>query len=258
MLLRRVLLGVLICTVAIVQPRSHAIAADASGTHARIAVASNFIEVAQILVDRYAQASDDRIGISAASTGKLYAQIRNGAPFDVLLAADNTTAQRLVDEAMAVRASLYDYASGQLVLWSRDPTLAVDGERALREHQFHKFAIANPELAPYGAAARAALQHIGRWDTLKSHLVLGENVGQATQFVLSGNAEAGLLPRSLVMQAQKQVGGASWRIPPDWYPPIIQSAVLLKHGSDNPAAIGFLKYLRSDAARAIITTHGYN
>ncbi len=225
---------------------------------ARVAVAANFTDVAHLLAQQYAQQSGNRIDISSASTGKLYAQIRNGAPFDILLAADNTTPQRLVADGLAEQSSLFAYASGELVLWSRDAALARDGEDALRQHAFQKFAIANPALAPYGIAAREALQHIGRWDTLKSHLVYGENVGQATQFVMSGNADAGLLPRSLVMESQRQVGGAFWLVPADWYKPITQTAVLLTRGSANPAAIGFMKYLRSEPARRIITAHGYH
>lgn len=224
----------------------------------RMAVAANFTEVARLLANQYADQTGQRIEISAASTGKLYAQIRHGAPFDILLAADDTTPQRLVHESLAVRSSLYDYATGRLMLWSRDSALITDGERVLRQHDFHRFAIANPTLAPYGAAAREVLQHVGRWGALKPRIVLGENVGQATQFVLSGNAEAGLLPRSLVMQAQQQVGGSFWLVPASWHQPIIQSAVLLDHGRDNPVAIGFLKYLRSDGARRIIVANGYD
>ncbi|TAL97939.1 MAG: molybdate ABC transporter substrate-binding protein [Rhodanobacter sp.] len=256
--LRRLLLSLLAIVGLLAWPSSRVAIAAAPAGQARLAVAANFTRVARLLADQYAHQSGSRIEISAASTGKLYAQIRHGAPFDILLAADNTTPQRLVDEGLAVRSSLYDYATGRLVLWSRDPTLITDGERVLRQHDFHKFAIANPELAPYGAAARAVLRHVGRWDALKPRLVLGENVGQATEFVISGNAKAGLLPRSLVMQAQRQMGGSSWLVPASWHPPITQSAVLLNHGRGNPAAIGFLRYLRSAAARRIIAAHGYD
>ncbi|WP_235604289.1 MULTISPECIES: molybdate ABC transporter substrate-binding protein [unclassified Rhodanobacter] len=256
--IRRVLLTLLAIAGLVAWPAHNAAAATEPVAQARVAVAANFTEVARLLAEQYTRQSGNRIEISAASTGKLYAQIHHGAPFDVLLAADDTTPKRLVDEGLAVRSSLYDYATGRLVLWSRDPALVDDGGNVLRNHTFHKFAIANPDLAPYGAAAREALQHIGRWDALKPQLVLGENVGQATQFVLSGNAEAGLLPRSLVMESQKQVGGSSWLVPASWHQPIIQSAVLLNRGSDNPAAIGFLGYLRDDAARRIIAAHGYD
>lgn len=256
--LRRVLLNLLAIVSLLAWPSSRVAMAAAPAGQARIAVAANFTPVAQLLAEQYEQHSGSSIQISAASTGKLYAQIRHGAPFDVLLAADNTTPQRLVDEGLAVRASLYDYATGRLVLWSRDATLIKDGERLLREHEFGKFAIANPELAPYGAAARDVLQHVGRWQAFKPRLVLGENVGQATQFVMSGNAQAGLLPRSLVIEATRQTGGSSWPVPASWHRPIIQSAVLLDRGRDNPAAIGFLHYLRSDAARRVIEAHGYD
>lgn len=256
--IRRVLLTLLSVVGLLAWPSCKIAAASEPAVQARIAVAANFTEVAHLLAKQYMRQSGNRIEISAASTGKLYAQIRNGAPFDLLLAADDTTPKRLVDVGLAVRSSLHDYAIGRLVLWSRDPAL-IDGDgTVLRNHTFHKFAIANPELAPYGAAAREALRHIGRWDALRPRLVLGENVGQATQFVLSGNAEAGLLPRSLVIEAQRQVGGSSWLVPANWHQPIIQSAVLLNRGSDNPAAIGFLDYLHSDAARGIIAAHGYD
>lgn len=256
--LRRMLSSLLAVVGLLAWPSSRVASAAAPAGQARLAVAANFSEVARLLADQYARQSGNRIGISAASTGKLYAQIRHGAPFDLFLAADNTTPQRLVDEGLAVRSSLYDYATGRLVLWSRDPTLITDGARVLRQHDFHRFAIANPELAPYGAAARDVLRHVGRWDALKPRLVFGENVGQANQFVISGNAEAGLLPRSLAMDAQRQVGGSSWQVPASWHRPIIQSAVLLNRGRANPAAIGFLRYLRSAAARRIITAHGYD
>lgn len=257
-LFRDVLLNLLASIGLLVWLSSHLAMAAAPAGQTRIAVAANFTGVAHLLANQYARQSGSRIEISAASTGKLYAQIRHGAPFDLLLAADSSTPQRLVEEGLAVRSSLYDYATGQLVLWSRDATLITDGERVLRQHDFHKFAIANPELAPYGAAARDVLQHVGRWDALRSRLVLGENVGQATQFVMSGNAEAGLLPRSLAMQAQQQAGGSSWPVPASWHRSIVQSAVLLNRARDNPVAIGFLKYLRSEAARRIMAAHGYD
>lgn len=225
---------------------------------ARVAVAANFSAVAQRLAQQYQQQSGNRIGLSSASTGSLYAQITQGAPFDVFLSADASTPQRLVQEGFAVRASLFTYATGRLVLWSRQPDKVVEGEALLRSGNFNKLAIANPELAPYGAAARDVLQHLGRWDAVQPNLVIGENVGQATQFVLTGNADVGLLPLSLALAAQRQVGGSSWSVPQAWHRPIVQSAVLLKHGSDNVAAKGFLKYLASDTARKLIRELGYD
>lgn len=233
-------------------------AGPACAGQARIAVASNFGEVARQLADRYGRQSGHDIQISTASTGKLYAQIGHGAPFDVLLSADNTTPQKLVREGLAVEATLHDYATGRLVLWSRQPGLVDDGEALLRSGAFNRLSIANPELAPYGAAARGFLQHLGRWDALQPKVVLGENVGQAMQFAFTGNADVGLLPSSLVMDAENRVGGSSWLVPQEQHQPIVQSAVLLTRAKDNPAARGFLDYLRSDAARAVIRAHGYD
>lgn len=229
-----------------------------AGAKARIAVAANFAEAARQLADDYGRKSGHRIEISSASTGKLYAQIVNGAPFDVLLAADDTTPRKLVAEGLADGSTLHDYATGRLVLWSRDPQRVKDGEALLRKGAIERLAIANPELAPYGAAARDALDYVRRWEELKPKLVLGENVGQAAQFVVSGAAPLGLLPRSLVQEARKTTPGSGWDVPASWHAPIVQSAVLLTRGERNPAARGFLKYLQSPAAKKKIHGFGYD
>lgn len=225
---------------------------------ARVAVASNFADAAKQLAAAYGKQSGHRIEVSAASTGKLYAQIRNGAPFDALLSADATTPRRLVDEGLADAGTLHDYAIGRLVLWSRDPARVKDGETLLRKGNIERLAIANPDLAPYGAAARETLDYLRRWEELRPKLVLGENVGQATQFVVSGAAPLGLLPRSLVQEARKTMPGSGWEVPASWHAPIVQSAVLLKRGERNPAARGFLKYLQSPAAKQRIRAFGYD
>jgi molybdate transport system substrate-binding protein len=226
---------------------------------ARLAVAANFADVARQLGKAYAKQSGHRIDISSASTGKLYAQIHNGAPFDVLLSADATTPRRLAEEGLADAVTLQDYAVGRLVLWSRDPGLVTDGEALLRKGHIERLAIANPDLAPYGAAARETLNYLRRWSELQPKLVLGENVGQAAQFVTSGAAPLGLLPRSLVMAAGKHGKlGSGWEVPANWHSPIVQSAVLLQHGARNPAARGFLKYLQSPAAQKQIHALGYD
>lgn len=225
---------------------------------ARVAVAANFADAARQLAADYGRQSGHRIDISAASTGKLYAQIRNGAPFDALLAADAATPRRLVAEGLADGATLHDYAVGRLVLWSRSPALVKDGQALLRHGRIDRLAIANPELAPYGAAAREVLRYVGRWDSLKPRLVMGENVGQAIQFVASGAAPVGLLPRALVQEARKSTPGSGWNVPASWHAPIRQSAVLLARGRDNAAARGFLQYLRSPEARTRIRALGYD
>lgn len=225
---------------------------------ARVAVAANFADAAKRLAADYSKQSGHRIEISAASTGKLYAQIHNGAPFDVLLAADAETPRRLVREGLADGTTLYDYAIGRLLLWSRDPALVKDGEALLRKGDIDRLAIANPELAPYGEAAREALTYVRRWEELKPRLVLGENVGQAAQFVTSGAAPLGLLPRSLVMQARKTTPGSGWEVPASWHSPIVQSAVVLERGRSNAAARGFLRYLQTPAVRKQIRSFGYD
>lgn len=225
---------------------------------ARLAVASNFAETARQLAREYSQQSGHRIEISAASTGKLYAQIRSGAPFDALLSADAATPRKLVAERLAHGDTLYDYAIGRLVLWSRDSTRVRNGERLLRERQIDRLAIANPELSPYGAAAREVLQNLDRWNGLQSNLVMGENVGQTAQFVITGAAPLGLLPRSLVLEARQANPGSGWEVPAALHAPIVQTAVLLEHGSGNVAARGFLLYLRSPIARKKIRVSGYD
>lgn len=230
----------------------------AKPAQARIAVAANFTDAARKLATDYSKQSGQKIEISSASTGKLYAQIVNGAPFDALLSADAETPRRLVDEGLADGATLHDYAIGRLVLWSRDPARVQGGEALLRKGDINRLAIANPALAPYGAAAREVLQHVRRWEELKPRLVMGENINQASQFVVTGAAPLGLLPRSLVMEANRKRQGSGWEIPAAWHAPIVQSAVLLKRGERNPAARGFLTYLRSPAAQRQIHSFGYD
>ncbi len=222
---------------------------------AQIAVAANFVTTAQELVADYQRVSGQTLGLSSASTGKLYAQIRNGAPFDLLLSADRATPERLVREDLALGDSLQDYAIGRLVLWAPGQDIRAAGEHVLREGEITRLAIANPQLAPYGEAAREVLEHVGRWQSLQPRIVRGENVGQAAQFVASGAAPFGLVPRSLVLDRDVD---AIWLVPADWHRPLLQAAVLLEHGHDNATARDFLAYLHSEAARRVILAHGYD
>lgn len=225
---------------------------------ARLAVAANFTSVAQLLADAYAAQSGHHIALSSGSTGKLYAQIRQGAPFDVFLAADRTTPQRLLDEGLAVADSLHDYAIGRLVLLSGHEGIGRADEQLLRERNFRTFAIANPRLAPYGVAAREVLAHVNRLAELEPRFVLGENIAQATQYITTGNADAGLVPWSLALELPTTSSTSWWLIPADWHAPIVQSAVLLNRAENNAAARGFLAYLQSADALRIITSHGYD
>lgn len=224
-------------------------AARAGEVH--VAVATNFAATARALGAAFAQEHGDTVVVSEGSTGKLYAQIVNGAPYEVLLAADAERPARLEAGGQAIAGTRFPYALGQLVLWSPDAG-RVEGASALRG-DFRHLAIANPELAPYGAAARDTLRRLGLWEALAPRLVRGEDIGQTYQFVATGNAELGFVALSQVAGA----GGSRWLVPADHHAPLEQQAVLLGPGRDDGAARAFLGFLRSDAARRTIAAAGY-
>jgi molybdate transport system substrate-binding protein len=239
------------------------LAASASGAaqaeEATVAVAANFAEPMERLQAIFEEQSGHELTLVIGSTGKLYAQIANGAPFDVLLAADQERPVRLVEEDHAVADSRFTYAVGRLSLWSADPELIGDGrgEAVLRSGDFDHIAIANPELAPYGLAARQTLEALDLQDELSPKIVQGENVGQTFQMVATGNAELGFVALSYVVSERNEVPGSRWDVPADLHEPIRQDAVLLAHGSDNSAATGLLDFLRSPEALAVIERFGY-
>jgi molybdate transport system substrate-binding protein len=229
--------------------------AHAHANEAQIAVAANFAAPAQRLAAQFEQRNGHRVRLSTGSTGKFYAQIRNGAPFDVLLAADHDTPQRLAEEKRAPGAP-FTYAIGKLVLWSPHTGL-VDGEgKVLATGAFKRLAMANPKLAPYGRAAEQAMQKLGVRAALEGRIVMGESIAQAFQFVASGNAELGFVALSQLRQSAPP-GGSAWLVPQSHYAPIRQDAVLLAHGEANQAAREFLEFLRSSAARGLIARYGY-
>jgi molybdate transport system substrate-binding protein len=226
--------------------------------HALVAVATNFAEVAQKLESEFEAGSSHEITLTSGSTGKLYAQIINGAPYDLLLAADQQRPRLLEQSGEAVNGSRSAYAIGRLTLWSPDPDkVAADGRETLQIGAFRSLAIANPELAPYGAAAKQTLQSLAVWDSLKNKTVMGQNVGQAHALVATGNAELGLVSLSYVMSPRNKQPGSRWDIPAKLHTPIRQDAVLLQHGADNMAARSFLEFLHTDDARATIVAFGY-
>jgi molybdate transport system substrate-binding protein len=231
-----------------------------SAQDARLAVASNFVNTAQVLVLKFSEQTPYKVSISAASTGKFYAQIRQAAPFDVFLSADRQTPERLANEGFAIKETLFDYARGRLVFVSQAPGSSTSAEQLLRQAQFKKLAIANPELAPYGLAAKQTLEALGLLPKVQPRLVMGENIGQAAHFVFSGNADAGLLPRAFALETleQKKLYQNSWLVPELLHQPIIQTAVLLTRGQHNQAARAFMQYLQLPEAQGIITSHGYN
>jgi molybdate transport system substrate-binding protein len=233
---------------------------QSSAQDARLAVASNFVNTAQVLVLKFSEQTPYKVSISAASTGKFYAQIRQAAPFDVFLSADRQTPERLVNEGFAVKGTLFDYARGRLVFVSQAPGSSTSVEQLLRQAQFKKLAIANPELAPYGLAAKQTLEALGLLPKVQARLVMGENIGQAAHFVFSGNADAGLLPRAFALETpeQKKLYQHSWLVPESLHQPIVQTAVLLTRGQHNQAARAFMQYLQQPEAQGIIASHGYN
>lgn len=224
---------------------------------AQIAVAANFASPAKKLAEEFRQRSGHRLALSSGATGKFYAQIRSGAPFDALLSADDETPLRLEKEKLAVTGSRFTYAIGRLALWS-PKTGFVDAEAAvLRTNTFSRLAIANPKLAPYGAAAKSTLERLGLWPTLQAKLVQGENIAQAYQFVSSGNVDLGFVALSQLREGREPATGSYWLVPERFHAPLRQDAMLLARGADNAAARAFLEYLRSAPARELIREYGY-
>ena len=250
--LRRVRLIVLAAVIAAALP------ANARAGEALVAVAANFAEVLEDLETMFEEASGHSLTVTTGSTGKLYAQIKQGAPFDILLAADQARPARLEDEGDAMPGSRFTYAIGQIVLWSPDTgAVAADGVETLKAGDFDNLAIANPDLAPYGLAAKQALQHFGLWDALADRIVMGQNIGQTFSMVATGNAPLGLVAKSYVLSPRNERAGSRWDVPAKAYDPIRQDAVLLKRAANNPAAQAFAEFLRSDKARPVIERFGY-
>jgi len=220
-----------------------------------VAVAANFTDAARDLAPLFENATGHTAKISFGSTGKLYTQIENGAPFEVFLAADSRRPQKAEAEGLAVPGSRFTYASGKLVLWSANPGLLADAEAWLLQGK-HRLAIANPKTAPYGVAAQQVIVHLGVWESQKRRIVQGDSIAQTFQFVATQNAEAGFVAYSQV-KAWKGERGSLWDVPQAYYAPIEQQAVLLKKGENNLAAKAFLEFLKSDAARAVIRGYGY-
>lgn len=221
----------------------------------QVAVAANFTAPMQKIAPLFEADTGHKAVLAFGSTGRFYAQIRNGAPFDVLLAADDETPVKLEREGQG--GSRFTYAIGKLVLWSRQPAL-VDGQgEVLKSGRFEKIALADPKLAPYGAAAIETMTKLGVTDTLRPKFVQGENIAQTWQFVATENAQLGFVALSQVWADGKLKEGSAWLVPSALYSPIRQNAILLNKGKDNAAATALLQYLRGDKARAIIQAYGY-
>lgn len=223
-----------------------------------VAVAANFVDVVEELTPVFERKSGHRLVATTGSTGKLYAQIVAGAPFQILLAADAATPERLATEGAGVPGSRFTYAIGRVALWSSDPKrIGADGKAALSAVDVRHIAIANPDLAPYGVAAREILEKLGLWNTLKSKIVMGQNIGQTHSMVATGNAQLGFVALSAVFSPRAPPQGSRWDVPEALFTPIRQDAILLKAGRDNIAARAFLDFLKSEPARAIVKRYGY-
>ncbi|WP_394682272.1 molybdate ABC transporter substrate-binding protein [uncultured Comamonas sp.] len=236
------------------------LAAFATGAHAdevSVAVAANFTAPMQKIAAAFEKDSGHKAVLSFGATGKFYAQINNGAPFGILLAADDTTPAKQAQEGKGVAASRFTYAIGQLVLWSKQAGYVDDTGAVLKTGDYRHIAIANPKLAPYGLAAMETLQHLGLTDAVTPKIVQGENIGQTYQFAASGNAQLGFVALSQVMEDGKLREGSAWIVPSAMHEPIRQDAVLLNSAKDNAAATALMQYLKGDKARAIIQSYGY-
>ena len=234
-----------------------AAAAAARAGEVQVAVAANFAGPLTRIGEAFAAATGHQLKVSSGATGKFYTQIVSGAPFEVLIAADDETPRRLVAEGHAVAGTNFTYATGRLVLWSAQPGL-VDGDGAvLASAQVKHVAIANPKVAPYGAAALEVIKARGLTEAVTPKLVTAESIAQAYQFAFTGNAELGFVALSQVAVPGKPVQGSYWLVPTRFHREIRQDAVLLRTGEKNPAAAALLAYLKSDAARAVIKDFGY-
>lgn len=223
-----------------------------------VAVAANFTKPMTEIAEAFEKSTGHSAKLSFGSSGKFVAQIENGAPFEVFMAADEENAVKLQTAGLAVADTRFTYALGKLVLWSATPGLVDDRGEVLGKGGFKHLALADPKLAPYGAAAVEVLKNLGLQEKLQPLIVQGENISQTHQFISTGNAELGFVALSQVIENGKIVGGSGWIVPDEGHTPIRQDAILLSRGADNPAAPALLQFLKGPEASAIILKYGYN
>ncbi|EJF91577.1 molybdate ABC transporter substrate-binding protein [Bartonella tamiae] len=218
-----------------------------------IAVASNFTEPAKEIAKKFEESTGYKTILSFGATGSIYQQIKNGAPYDVFLAADNHRPSLLIAEGFAVKESQLTYAIGTLVLWSASKDL-IKGEQSLSAENINHIAFCNPDAAPYGQAALETMKALNLYTKVQTKLVEGHNISQAFQFVKTGNAEIGFVALSQIIHEKK---GSFWIVPQKYYHPIEQDGVLLQHGKDNKAAKAFMIFLNGSEASQILADYGY-
>lgn len=223
----------------------------------QVAVAANFTAPIDEIGKAFNKATGHQLKVSTGASGKFYAQIKNGAPFQVFLSADEEKPAQLEKDGLAVQGSRFTYSIGKLVLWSADPGVVDAKGQVLVKNQFNKLAIANPKTAPYGEAAMETLGALKLKSLLEPKMVMGENISQTYQFVATGNAEIGFVALSQVTKDNKITSGSAWVVPENLYSPIRQDAVLLVNGKDSAAARQFLIFLKGAEATKVIKSYGY-
>jgi molybdate transport system substrate-binding protein len=247
-MLARFALALLLCASAFAQEITVAAAADLTAALPDIAA-------------KYKQQTGQDVKLTFGASGNLTTQIRNGAPFDIFFSADEDYPNQLIDAGLAEKNTLYRYAVGRLVLWIQNDSpldLSKRGMQALLDPTVKKISIANPQHAPYGRAAEAALRHFGIYDQISSKLVLGENVSQAAQFVESGNAQAGLIALSHALAPAMKSKGRYWTVPLDAYPTLNQAAIVLSNSKQKEAARKFLEFMRSPEVTSLLQSYGFS
>ena len=230
---------------------------SAHADEVQVAVAANFTAPIQAIAADFKKDTGHTLVAAYGATGQFYAQIKNGAPFEVFLSADDSTPQKLESEGDTVKGSRFTYAVGTLALWSAKEGYVDAKGDVLQKNQYQHLSIANPKAAPYGLAATQVLAKLGLTDQVKSKLVEGQNITQAYQFVSTGNAELGFVALSQIYKDGKVSSGSAWIVPGQMHDPIKQDAVILNKGKDNPAAKALVDYLKGPKAAAVIKSYGY-
>ncbi len=230
----------------------------ASAGTVQVAVAANFSEPMKTIAAAFARDTGHKVSTSSGATGKLYAQIKNAAPFDVFLSADEATPAQLERDGIAVAGTRFTYAVGRLALWSASADLVDAKGEVLKSGNFNKIALASPKAAPYGAAAIETLNRLELLSALQPRFVMGESIGQAFSFVATGNAALGFVALSQVTQAGQLTSGSVWLVPATLHHPLRQDAVLLSRAQRNEAAVAFLSYLKTAPIQTVIRSYGYD
>lgn len=233
------------------------LAAQVHAAEVKVAVAANFAKTLEDITAQFEKDTGHKVLATPGATGKFYAQIVNGAPFEILISADDETPRKLAKEAKAITETQFTYAIGTLALWSPDANLVDQGGGVLKTDKFKFLAIANAKVAPYGQAAVQTMLKLGLLTKLEPRVVQGENIAQTYQFVTSGNAQLGFVALSQITENGKVKSGSAWIVPQEFHDQIKQDAILLNNGKDSIAAKSLLDYLKSDKAKKIIASYGY-